>query len=61
METNTIKNIIYSNIIEAPKPTTDYIRLGIRSHCKGTFHELVKIEIFLVQIKCILFLKIILF
>ena len=38
------KNIIYSNIIEAPKPTTDYIRLGIRSHCKGTFHELVKIE-----------------
>lgn len=39
-----LKNIIYSNIIEAPKPTTDYIRLGIRSHCKGTFHELVKIE-----------------
>lgn len=39
-----LKNIIYSNIIEAPKPTTDYIRLGICSHCKGTFHELVKIE-----------------
>ncbi|MBM6760049.1 restriction endonuclease subunit S [Megamonas hypermegale] len=39
-----LKDIVYSNIIEVPKPTTDYIRLGIRSHCKGTFHELVKIE-----------------
>ena len=39
-----LKNIIYSNIIEAPKPTTNSMRLGIRSHCKGTFHELVKIE-----------------
>lgn len=28
-------------MISVPKPETSYIRLGIRSHAKGTFHELV--------------------
>ena len=43
-EETTLGNIITPNIIETSKPTKDYIRLGIRSHCKGTFHEKVKIE-----------------
>ena len=40
----TLDSIVKPNIIEVDKPTEDYVRLGIRSHCKGTFHQLVKIE-----------------
>lgn len=37
-------NVVKPNIIETDKPDKDYIRLGLRSHCKGTFHQAVKIE-----------------
>ncbi|SDE79155.1 type I restriction enzyme, S subunit [Priestia aryabhattai B8W22] len=36
-----ISNIITPNLREIPKPNKPYIRLGLRSHAKGTFHELV--------------------
>lgn len=43
-EEKTFRDIVSLNLVPVEKPNTDYVRLGIRSHCKGTFHELVKIE-----------------
>lgn len=43
-EKKTFRDIVSLNLVPVEKPNTDYVRLGIRSHCKGTFHELVKIE-----------------
>lgn len=37
----TISDILELNIRPVPKPDKPYIRLGLRSHAKGTFHELV--------------------
>lgn len=43
-EEKTFRDIVSLNLVPVEKPNTDYVRIGIRSHCKGTFHELVKIE-----------------
>lgn len=40
----SFRDIVSLNLVPTEKPSSDYVRLGIRSHCKGTFHELVKIE-----------------
>lgn len=40
-EQRELDTIINENLKPIPKPTGEYIRLGIRSHAKGTFHELV--------------------
>jgi len=36
-----VKDVLRLTLREIPKPKSAYIRLGLRSHCKGTFHELV--------------------
>lgn len=38
----TISDILKLNTRPVPKPDKPYIRLGLRSHAKGTFHELVE-------------------
>lgn len=38
-EEKKIGDICKDNLIPIPTPTTEYMRLGIRSHAKGTFHE----------------------
>ena len=43
-EEKSFRDIVSLNLVPTEKPSSDYVRLGIRSHCKGTFHELVKIE-----------------
>ena len=40
----SFRDIVSLNLVPTEKPSSDYVRLGIRSHCKGTFHEIVKIE-----------------
>ena len=41
-EQRKLYDLIEENLKPVPKPDDDYIRLGIRSHAKGTFHEVVK-------------------
>lgn len=36
-----VKDVLSLNLREVPKPSSAYTRLGLRSHAKGTFHELV--------------------
>lgn len=36
-----VKDVLSLNLREVPKPTSAYTRLGLRSHARGTFHELV--------------------
>lgn len=43
-EEKSFRDIVSLNLVPVEKPSADYVRLGIRSHGKGTFHELVKIE-----------------
>lgn len=40
-ENNLVKDVLSLNLRGVPKPTSAYTRLGLRSHAKGTFHELV--------------------
>ena len=40
-EQRELGEIITENLKPVPKPDGEYIRLGIRSHAKGTFHEIV--------------------
>ena len=40
-EQRELGTIIKENLKPVPKPEGEYIRLGIRSHAKGTFHEVV--------------------
>ena len=47
----SFRDIVSLNLVPTEKPSSDYVRLGIRSHCKGTFHELVKIENVLKKLK----------
>ena len=41
-EQRKLGEILEINQIPVPKPSSSYIRLGIRSHGKGTFHEQVE-------------------
>lgn len=36
-----ISDILILHLREIPKPNESYIRLGLRSHAKGTFHEVI--------------------
>lgn len=36
-----LEDVLFLKLREVPKPKTSYIRLGLRSHAKGTFHQLV--------------------
>lgn len=40
-EQRELSDLIEENQKPVPKPDGEYIRLGIRSHAKGTFHEVV--------------------
>lgn len=37
-----LSEVLYHEVRAVPKPTNAYWRLGLRSHAKGTFHELVQ-------------------
>jgi type I restriction enzyme S subunit len=37
-----LSEVLYHEVRTVPKPTNAYWRLGLRSHAKGTFHELVQ-------------------
>jgi len=37
----SLKNLISPIVREVPKPDTSYVRLSVRSHAKGTFHQTV--------------------
>lgn len=41
-EEMTLNSVIKQELRPVPKPDKPYIRLGLRSHAKGTFHELVE-------------------
>lgn len=36
-----VSDILILHLREIPKPNESYIRLGLRSHAKGTFHEII--------------------
>ena len=40
-EQRKLSDLIEENLKPIPKPDKEYVRLGIRSHAKGTFHEVV--------------------
>ena len=40
-EQRKLSDLLEENLIPVPKPNGEYTRLGIRSHAKGTFHEVV--------------------
>lgn len=41
-KTGKLSDILYNEQRAIPKPQNPYWRLGLRSHAKGTFHELVE-------------------